>query len=457
MNFNERLLRRAPRRAATARACACGSSAGAAAGCRGRVRAPHRGDRGADRAQPPAHAHVRVQLRRAGRARRRGARDRARRRPRAGSIPDKIDERTIAPPPLRARHARPRPARAHVGRVPDLELPAVGARVLGARTSPTCCGPTSAASTSSTRSPSSSAASAASAPCELEPRSRTHRRITLDVMPGLYRDEGVVLRTIKLGEADRIVTIFTQGHGKIRAVAKGDPQDDEQVRRPARADEPGRAAVLQGPRARHRHPGRDARIEPGAARGVRAAHARDPDARSGRPGRPGREPNPALYRMLTGALRALGRRRRTRSSRPRSSGSCSRSRASTRCSTRAPAAGTGRSGAATTRARSRSISTEGGALCRACARGGGRPLSPGGLALLRRVLGGGLNGVLAEPPGPAAHEVEQLGIRALEHHVERRMRSTVAALDAVNRRFGHGSEGRPVAWFAMAAARLTPN
>ena len=39
--------------------------------------------------------------------------------------------------------------------------------------------------------------------------------------------------------------------------------------------------------------------------------------------------------------------------------------------------------------------------------------------------GGGLNGVLAEPPGPAAHEVEQLGIRALEHHVERRMRSAV--------------------------------
>ena len=40
-------------------------------------------------------------------------------------------------------------------------------------------------------------------------------------MPGLYRDEGVVLRAIKLGEADRIVTIFTQGHGKVRAVAKG--------------------------------------------------------------------------------------------------------------------------------------------------------------------------------------------------------------------------------------------
>ena len=37
----------------------------------------------------------------------------------------------------------------------------------------------------------------------------------------LYRDEGVVLRTIKLGEADRIITILTRNHGKIRAVAKG--------------------------------------------------------------------------------------------------------------------------------------------------------------------------------------------------------------------------------------------
>src|SRR5919202_3315283 len=38
---------------------------------------------------------------------------------------------------------------------------------------------------------------------------------------GLYRDHGVVLRTLRLGEADRIVTILTAGHGKVRAVAKG--------------------------------------------------------------------------------------------------------------------------------------------------------------------------------------------------------------------------------------------
>ena len=37
----------------------------------------------------------------------------------------------------------------------------------------------------------------------------------------LYRDEAVVLRTHKLGEADRIVTLLSKKHGQIRAVAKG--------------------------------------------------------------------------------------------------------------------------------------------------------------------------------------------------------------------------------------------
>jgi DNA repair protein RecO (recombination protein O) len=36
-----------------------------------------------------------------------------------------------------------------------------------------------------------------------------------------YRDRAVVLRTHKLGEADRIVTLLSAEHGKIRAVAKG--------------------------------------------------------------------------------------------------------------------------------------------------------------------------------------------------------------------------------------------
>ena len=40
-----------------------------------------------------------------------------------------------------------------------------------------------------------------------------------------YRDQGIVLRTYKLGETDRILHLLTQGRGKVRAVARG-------VRRP---------------------------------------------------------------------------------------------------------------------------------------------------------------------------------------------------------------------------------
>ena len=38
---------------------------------------------------------------------------------------------------------------------------------------------------------------------------------------GLYRDDGIVLRTHDLGEADRIVTVLTRRNGRVRAVGKG--------------------------------------------------------------------------------------------------------------------------------------------------------------------------------------------------------------------------------------------
>jgi DNA repair protein RecO (recombination protein O) len=38
---------------------------------------------------------------------------------------------------------------------------------------------------------------------------------------GQYRDDGIVLRTQKLGEADHIVTILTRRTGRVRAVGKG--------------------------------------------------------------------------------------------------------------------------------------------------------------------------------------------------------------------------------------------
>src|ERR1700677_2701149 len=37
----------------------------------------------------------------------------------------------------------------------------------------------------------------------------------------LYRDDGIVLRTQKLGEADRIITVLGRTSGRVRAVAKG--------------------------------------------------------------------------------------------------------------------------------------------------------------------------------------------------------------------------------------------
>lgn len=36
-----------------------------------------------------------------------------------------------------------------------------------------------------------------------------------------YRDEAIVLRAHKLGEADQILTLLTHSHGQVRAVAKG--------------------------------------------------------------------------------------------------------------------------------------------------------------------------------------------------------------------------------------------
>jgi DNA repair protein RecO (recombination protein O) len=248
-------------------------------------------------------------------------------------------------------------------------------------------------------------------------------------MPGLYRDEGVVLRAIKLGEADRIVTIFTQGHGKVRAVAKGIRKTTSKFG--ARL-EPTTRVALQC------YKGRDLDIVTQAetlesnrvlreeyallTRAIPMLEAVDQVAQD-------REANPALYRMLTGALRALAithnplvtpaffwKLLSLEGFHPMLD-NCAR------CGLSAENEHEGDEGGEHELVAFDLI--EGGTVCRACARGGGRPMTPEGLGLLRRVLGGGLNGALAETPGPAAHEVEQLGIRALEHHVERRMRSTV--------------------------------
>ncbi len=71
--------------------------------------------------------------------------------------------------------------------------------------------------------------------------------------------------------------------------------------------------------------------------------------------------------------------------------------------------------------------TEGGVLCRACR--SGVPISETALEVMRMVLGGRLNEALLLPAGPVTHEVAGHANRALEHHLERRLR-TVAMFES---------------------------
>jgi DNA repair protein RecO (recombination protein O) len=240
-------------------------------------------------------------------------------------------------------------------------------------------------------------------------------------MAGLYRDEGVVLRTIKLGEADRIVTFLTRGRGKVRAVAKGVRKTSSRFG--ARL-EPTSQVALQCYRGRELDVVTQAEtVEANRVlreeyllftHAVPMLEAVDQVAQE-------HEPNPALYRMLTGALRTLAELRNPLVTPAffwkllSLEGIHPMLDACARCGT-----DEGDGDAALVAF----DLDEGGTICRACARGGGWPLSPAALALLRGVLGGGLNAALAQAHGPEAHEVEQLGIRAVEHHVERRLRST---------------------------------
>ena len=249
----------------------------------------------------------------------------------------------------------------------------------------------------------------------------------------LYKEQGIVLRAHKLGEADKIVSVLTQGSGKVRAVAKGIRKTTSKFG--ARLEPTSRVAVQC-------YKGRELDIVTQAetldahralredyallTRAIPMLEAVDQVGQE-------REPNPSLYRMLTGALHTLVVTRN-----PLVTPAFFWKLLSlegfhpvldecARCGEAPDPADAPGSASAGTRERELVAFDlgEGGMVCRSCARGGGRPVTPGGLALLRRVLGGGLNAALAEAPGPAAQEVEQLGIRALEHHVERRMRSTV--------------------------------
>lgn len=233
----------------------------------------------------------------------------------------------------------------------------------------------------------------------------------------LYRDQGIVLRTIKLGEADRIVTLLTRSNGKIRAVAKG-------IRKPssrfgARLEPTSHAAVqcyrgrdldiitqvetIDTHRALREHYGC-------LTHAVSMLEAVDQVAQE-------REANPALYRMLLGALRTLTERPSPLISTAffwkllSLEGFHPMLDACARCSDAA--------GPFTA-----FDLHDGGVLCDRCAPLGGHRVEPETLTVIDDIVSGRLARILATPPpDPILTEIERLAIRALEYHSERRLRS----------------------------------
>jgi DNA repair protein RecO (recombination protein O) len=67
---------------------------------------------------------------------------------------------------------------------------------------------------------------------------------------------------------------------------------------------------------------------------------------------------------------------------------------------------------------------EGGVLCDGCAPFGGHRVEPESLTVIDDIISGRLARILASPPpSPVLTDVERLAIRALEYHLERRLRS----------------------------------
>ena len=232
----------------------------------------------------------------------------------------------------------------------------------------------------------------------------------------LYRDQGVVLRTWKLGEADRIIVLATAAHGKVRAVAKGVRKTKSRLG--GRLEPLTNVSLLL-------YEGRELDVVNQVEtidhfRPIREDLDRMTDAMAllevVDQVVQEREANPRVYQMLVGALRTLAERRSPllvpaffwkllslEGAHPLL-GQC---------------AGCG-SPADQVELVAFDL-TVGGALCRSCRQG--LPMSVEALALIRRILEGGLSGALAEPPGRVVSEVTALATWAVEQHLERRLRS----------------------------------
>ena len=232
---------------------------------------------------------------------------------------------------------------------------------------------------------------------------------------GLYRDNAVVLRTWKLGESDRIVSLMTQSSGKVRCVAKGarktksrfgsrvEPTNHLQVQLYRGK---GDLDTLTQVESIDRFPAlrEDLELFARASSLLESIEVVSQD----------HEPNEALYTMLVRALHTVS----TSDSHLVVAGFFLKLLSHE---------GLAPSIDVCVLCGSNSDLThfsiiDGGTSCGTCRTG--FPLSVDAAALLHLALRGQMGAVLNQPPSPATREFDTLSQRLLEHNLERRLRSS---------------------------------
>ena len=223
-----------------------------------------------------------------------------------------------------------------------------------------------------------------------------------------------MLRTHKLGEADRIVVLMTAGRGKVRAVAKGVRKTKSRF---GGRLEPAGHVQLLGYEGRNLDTINQVEtVEPHRALredldrmtdAMALVEAVDQVAQEGEPNRP-------LFKMLAGALRTLN----DAPERPpllvgaffwkllALEGVAPVLDGCVQCGSPEVVS---------------FDPVEGGVLCREHRRG--TPVDGPTVNLIGRVLGGGLASALEEPPGPTVFAANHLATAMLEAHLERRLRT----------------------------------
>ncbi len=230
----------------------------------------------------------------------------------------------------------------------------------------------------------------------------------------LYRDDGVILRNYKLGEADRIVILFTRTRGKVRAVAKGVRRTKSKF---GSRLEPG--SIVHG----QFYEGRNLDIVTQAESAAVLPALRTDLGRYGRAAvmleivdqiSEEGQSNPALYQLLSGALAELDR-----------DGNPLVVPAFVVkvlvLEGVQPLLDTCVSCGSTDRLVAIDMS-HGGVLCQTCR--SGDPISDAAREALMHVFDGRVRHVLDTTGSELAAELEALSSRLIEQHIERRLRSS---------------------------------